>query len=369
MIELLVAAAMASQGADVPPQQDPQTTSFSAAVEAPVALAPNYLLDPSLPFVFIPGSPETGVAPAIVAVPATGKAATAPAKTVGIVRGGAATGPEDDLAMLARLEAEPQAAPEWASRPPGTAPRDAFGAGSDLRRVATQVSRADAKYKVGKRQVKLEIYRPDTDGPRPGVLLLHGASGMGNGAFYRGAAESFAEAGYIVYLPHYLGERNRNRPRGRALIAEFEEQHDVVRAALDEMAKDQRVDTSRLAAFGFSLGGFQALGLSSRDKRISAVVNMGGGMPGNVAPQTTRLAPTLVIHGQKDRTVPVTRAAQTRDLLRRLSVPHEVVLVPNQPHFFQASASRDAIDRSIGFFDRYLRPVEPVATVDLLKGR
>lgn len=366
MIELLVAVAVASQGTDLSPHQDTQTTSFSASVEA-VTLAPNYLLDPSLPFVFVPASPETGSAPAIVpSAPAT---AGIPAKTApAIVRGGAATGPEDDLAVLARLENSAQTAPEWASRAPGTAPRDAFGAGTDLRRVATQVSRSDARYRVGKRQVKLEIFRPDTEGPRPAVLLLHGASGMGNGAFYRGAAESFAEAGYVVYLPHYLGERNRNRPRGRALIAEFEEQHDVVRAAVDEMTKDQRVDQSRLAAFGFSLGGFQALGLSSRDKRIAAVVNMGGGMPGNVAPTTTRLAPTLVIHGQKDRTVPVSRAAQTRDLLRKLSVPHEVVLFANQPHFFQASASREAIDKSIGFFDRQLKPVEPVATVDLLKG-
>ncbi|MBI3504927.1 MAG: dienelactone hydrolase family protein [Proteobacteria bacterium] len=369
MIELLVAAAVASQGADGAQQQDTQTTSFAAAVEAPVALTPNYLLDPSLPFVFLPGAPEAGIPPAIVVAPAIRKGATVPGKSAAVIRGGAATGPEDDIAMLARLENEPQAAPEWASRPPGAAPRDAFGAGGDLRRIATQVSRADARYKVGKRQVKLEIYRPDTEGPRPAVLLLHGASGMGNGAFYRGAAESFAEAGYVVYLPHYLGDRNRNRPRGRALIAEFEEQHDVVRAAVDEMVKDNRVDPSRLATFGFSLGGFQALGLSSRDKRIAAVVDMGGGMPGNVAPVTTRLAPTLVIHGQKDRTVPVSRATQTRDLLRRLSVPHEMVLVPNQPHFFQAAASREAIDRSIGFFDRHLRPVEPVATVDLLKGR
>ncbi len=367
MIELLVAVAVASQGTELSPQQDTQTTSFSTVVEAAVTLAPNYLLDPSLPFVFIPASPETGSAPAIVpAAPAA--TANVTAKPSPVVRGGAATGPEDDLAVLARLENSSQTAPDWASRPPGAAPRDAFGAGSDLRRIATQVSRSDTRYRVGKRQVKLEIYRPDTEGPRPAVLLLHGASGMGNGAFYRGAAESFAEAGYVVYLPHYLGDRNRNRPRGRALIAEFETQHDVVRAAVDEMVKDQRVDQSRLAAFGFSLGGFQALGLSSRDKRIAAVVNMGGGMPGNVTPTTTRLAPTLVIHGQKDRTVPVSRATQTRDLLRRLSVPHEMALFPNQPHFFQASASREAIDKSIGFFDRQLKPVEPVATVDLLKG-
>jgi carboxymethylenebutenolidase len=361
MIELLVAMAVASQGNEISPQGDTQTTSFPPVAEA-VSLAPNYLLDPSLPFVFLPGSETAGTAPTIAVAPKAAASAKATAARP-------ATGPEDDLALLASLENYTQAAPEWAARPPGQAPRDTFGAGSDLRRVATQVSRSDTRYKAGKRLVKLEIYRPDTDGQRPAVLLLHGASGMGNGAFYRGAAESFAEAGYVVYLPHYLGERNRNRPRGRALIAEFEQQYDTIHAALDEMAKDGRVDSSRMAAFGFSLGGFQALGLSSRDKRISAVVNMGGGMPGNVEPNTTRLAPTLILHGQKDRTVPAARAARTRELLKRLDVPHEIVMFANQPHFFQAAASREAIERSIGFFDRQMKPVEPVATVDLLNGR
>ncbi|MBI1244241.1 MAG: prolyl oligopeptidase family serine peptidase [Alphaproteobacteria bacterium] len=366
MIELLVAMAVASQGAESSSQNAVQPTQSTPVAQTVLALSPNYLLDPSLPYVFVPSSKEAGAAAKIAVAPDRSQA---PKPALAAAKAQPSTGPEDDLGLLASLDSGKQAAPEWAARPPGQAPRDTFGAGSDLRRVATQVSRADTKYKVGKRLVKLEIFRPDTEGQRPGILLLHGASGMGNGAFYRGAAESFAEAGYIVYLPHYLGERNRNRPRGRALIAEFEQQYDTVHAALDEMAKDSRVDNSRMAAFGFSLGGFQALGLSSRDKRISAVVNMGGGMPGNVEPTTTRVAPTLILHGQKDRTVPVARASRTRDLFKKLDVPYEMVVFPNQPHFFQASASREAIDRSIGFFDRQLKPVEPVATADLLNGR
>jgi carboxymethylenebutenolidase len=365
MIELLVAVAVASQDPEIPVAQDTQTTSFVAPADGGVTLAPNLLLDPSLPFVIVPASAASGGAPTVVVTPAPAvKAATAPE------RPREPTGPEDDLALLAAGRDDgSDAAPEWEARPRKRSGEPSFGGGADLSRVATQVTRADTRLRVEKRQVKLEVYRPDTDGPRPAVLLLHGASGMGNGAFYRGAAESFAEAGYIVYLPHYLGERNRNRPRGRALIAEFEQQHATVRAALDAMASDPRVDPSRLAAFGFSLGGFQALGLSSRDTRIAAIVNMGGGMPGNVEPQTTRLAPTLVIHGQKDRTVPVARAHRTRDLLRKLAVPHEIEIVRDQPHFFKAAASRAAIDRSIAFFDRQMKAPEPVATVDLLKGK
>lgn len=346
MIELLVAVAVASQEPETVLRPDPQTTSFVVPAAAPVTLDENYLLDPSLPFVFVP-APPGGTPQVVVRSPATG--------------------PEDDLGLQAAREADDaQLAPAWQARPKAAT---SFGATANLRNVAVQVSRANSKLRIGQRQMNLEVYRPDTAGPRPAVLLLHGASGMGNGAFYRGAAEAFAEAGYVVYLPHYLGERNRNRPRGQALIAEFEQQHAAVRATLDAMAKDSRVDEARIAAFGFSLGGFQALGLSSRDPRIAAVVNMGGGMPGNVAGQTTRLAPTLVIHGQRDRTVPVSRAHQTRDLLKRLAVPHEIALFADQPHFFRGAASRAAIDRSIAFFDRQMRPATPVGTADLLSGR
>lgn len=345
MIELLVAVAVASQSPDLGARTDSQTTSFAVPAETSIVLDSNFLLDPSLPFVFLPAAP--GRAPTIVVGPTTG--------------------PEDDLELLAARAADSaNQAPEWQNKPKAAA---SFGAGANLRAVAVNVARANSRLKVGQRQINLEVYRPDTAGPRPAVLLLHGASGMGNGAFYRGAAEAFAEAGYVVYLPHYLGDRNRNRPRGRALIAEFEQQHDAVRATLDAMAKDSRVDDTRLATFGFSLGGFQALGLSSRDARVAAVVNMGGGMPGNVAGSTTRLAPTLVIHGQRDRTVPVSRAIQTRDLLKRLSVPHEMALFADQPHFFQGAASRAAIERSIAFFDRQMRPPVALGTADLLQGR
>jgi dienelactone hydrolase len=349
MIELLVAVAVASQSPEMGRRADSQTTSFAVSgeivAETTVVLDSNFLLDPSLPFVFLPGTPV-------------------PAPTVGAAL---PTGPEDDLELLAAREANrANQAPEWQSRSTAAA---TFGAGANLRGVAVNIGRANTKLKISQRQVVVEIYRPDTAGPRPAVLLLHGASGMGNGAFYRGAAEAFAEAGYVVYLPHYLGDGNRNRPRGRALIAEFEQQHDTVRATLDAMADDPRVDDSRLAAFGFSLGGFQALGLSSRDSRVAAVVNMGGGMPGNVAGSTTRLAPTLVIHGQNDRTVPVARAIQTRDMLKRLSVPHEMALFADQPHFFRGSASRMAIEKSIAFLDRQMRPAAAIGAADLLQGR
>lgn len=366
MIELIVALAVASQIANeaglVPKAPASVEVAARAAAPAPArdpdaalpnfTLDPAYLLDPSLPVTFVaPAAPVARPAPVVLG------------------RAMPTTGPESDEAFqkatLGNYAGEGrQEAPDWSTAPaPG-----AFGSGADLRALAVDVSRVDTRYRVGTRQVRLEIFRPAMEGPRPAVLLLHGASGMGNGAFYRGAAELFASQGYVVYLPHYLGERNRNRRGGRALIAEFEQQHDTVRGALDQMARDRTVDPQRLGVFGFSLGGFQAMGLSSRDTRVGAIVNMGGGVPGNVVPHTTRLAPTLIVHGAQDRTVPVARAHLTRDLLRRLSVPYELALFRDQGHFFRGPASRESIVRSVAFFERHLRAPEPVDTGNLLAG-
>lgn len=364
MIELIVALAVASQIANetglVPkaPTVDVAAREVAPApVRDPEAALPNltldpaYLLDPSLPVTFVvPEAPAVRPSPVVLG------------------RAIATTGPESDdafqKATLGDFAAEGRRdAPEWAARAP-----ESFGTGADLRALSATVRRSDTRYRVGTRQVRLEVFRPDMEGPRPAVLLLHGASGMGDGTFYRGAAELFASQGYVVYLPHYLGERNRNRRGGRALISEFEQQHDTVRGALDQMARDRAVDPQRLGVFGFSLGGFQAMGLTSRDARVGAVVNMGGGVPGNVVLHTSRLAPTLIVHGAQDRTVPVARAHQTRELLRRLSVPHELALFRDQGHFFRGPASRESIVRSVAFFDRHLRAPEPVDTANLLAG-
>lgn len=365
MIELIVALAVASQIANETGLVPKAPATEIAAREVPAApdrdpeaavpnftLDPAYLLDPSLPVTFVVPAPATSRPTPVV-----------------LGRAMPITGPESDDAFKKATSGDFAAegrreAPEWSSGPaPG-----AFGAGADLRALSVNVRRADTRYRVGTRQVRLEVFRPDIEGPRPAVLLLHGASGMGDGTFYRGAAELFASQGYVVYLPHYLGERNRNRRGGRALIAEFEQQHDTVRAALDQMTRDRAIDPRRLGVFGFSLGGFQAMGLTSRDTRVGAVVNMGGGVPGNVVPHTARMAPTLIVHGAQDRTVPVARAHQTRDLLRRLSVPHELALFRDQGHFFRGTASRESIVRSVTFFDRHLRAPEPVDTGNLLAG-
>lgn len=269
---------------------------------------------------------------------------------------------DPDLMAAANLVSEPT---------PEAQPPAAFG---------LQFVRSDIRYASQGHQVRMEVLRPDSDERRPAILILHGASGIGDGSFYRSAAEVFAERGYVTFLPHYLAPGRTNDPapkksaKGAAKSSAkaapkapvkdptpngsvrdgFTVQERILSDALDQIAQNPYVDASRIGVFGMSLGGFHALNLSSRDPRIAAVVNMGGALRGNTMPVSNRVAPTLALHGAKDTVVPVSRARSLGRYLKEHGIPHDVVIYNDQGHFFRGKARDDAFQRSAAFFSGYL---------------
>ncbi len=241
-----------------------------------------------------------------------------------------------------------------------------------------QFVRAEQRFASQGNNVRMEILRPDSDDKRPAILILHGASGIGDGAFYRSAAEIFAERGYVTFTPHYLaatpqpaapapksaakstGKKSAASKKAAAkdptpdgsVRAGFAVQQRILLDALDAIAANPYVDARRIGVFGMSLGGFHALNLSARDPRVAAVVNMAGALRGNNMPD--HLAPTLALHGAKDAVVPVGRARTLARQLKEHGIAHDVVIYPDQGHFFRGKARTDAFQRSAGFFGQYL---------------
>jgi dienelactone hydrolase len=269
-----------------------------------------------------------------------------------------------------------------------TAPPAAVPAAPARPVLGPHLVRSNEYYEADGRKILVEVLRPDDDARRPAVLILHGASGIGDGTFYRNAAEIFAERGYVTYLPHYLADRHAAKqaapkPAAKAaktkggkaaktvtasaepgsIRADFTGQEHVLRAALDYMAKSSYVDSSRLGVFGMSLGGFHALALSSKDYRIQAVVDMSGALRGNTMPDSNHLPPILALHGARDSIIPVARARSLAGELAKRGIPHELKVYPDQGHFFRGKAQEDALQRSAGFFNTYLTPSESTRAV------
>jgi dipeptidyl aminopeptidase/acylaminoacyl peptidase len=66
--------------------------------------------------------------------------------------------------------------------------------------------------------------------------------------------------------------------------------------------------------------------------------------------------PTLIIHGERDRAVPVTQGYEFHYGLRSVGVETEMVVYPNEGHGISSPANQVDINRRVlEWFNRYLR--------------
>ena len=229
-------------------------------------------------------------------------------------------------------------------------------------------------------QTLLIAYPKNRSVKRPAVIHLHG------GGFRQGAAEGktavlFAKAGFIGISINY-------RLSGEALFpAAVHDAKTAVRWARAQAAR-YGIDPDRIGAFGGSAGGHLALmlGLSGGDaylegdgpyqefsSRVRAVVEnyaptdflKMNDVPGDIdhnAPQSPESAfiggaiqenpeqvrranpltyldptdpPTLVLHGENDRSVPIQQSELLVAALAKAGIPHQFVRVKNAGHGFR----------------------------------
>jgi len=157
------------------------------------------------------------------------------------------------------------------------------------------------------------------DGPARGIALIAHPHPLYGGTLdnkvVQTLARAFVELGYESWRPNFRG------------VGETEGTHDEGRGELEDMAAIvAHLKPERLALAGFSFGaGVQAL-LSQRVTAEKLVLI-------GVAVTRFQLPPvapgTLVIHGEKDDTVPLSAVL---DWARPQDLP--VVLIPGADHFF-----------------------------------
>jgi carboxymethylenebutenolidase len=206
-------------------------------------------------------------------------------------------------------------------------------------------------YESGGRTIAVERYDAAAGGRRPAVMLLHGSDGPG--PRYRMAAQLLAAAGYHVFLVHYLDRTGESRAQLGLIARHFPAWTAAAREGVDFVARQPGVDPDRIGVLGVSLGGGLALVTAQAEPRLRAVVTYFGFLPASLDP-AGRFPPTLVLHGARDRVVPVLAATQLRDLLEARRIPHEVKIYPDQGHGFTGAAALDAAQRIAGFFNRHL---------------
>jgi acetyl esterase/lipase len=239
---------------------------------------------------------------------------------------------------------------------------------------------ADVTYSVlpGFRPLVLDLYQPDSPGPHPLVLFVHGGGWIGGNTRHSGALADFpqvlaqlAAEGFVVASVEY-------RLSGEAPFpAAFQD----VRAALRHLkdkAGQYRIDPTKVAVWGGSAGGQLAAlaAVSCGDQSLDAqptargsecvqgaaiwygvfdfapVVDRGEaaanrylGCSGSCAEGSVRRAspvayvtaddpPFLLIHGEGDRTVDVSQSRDFEAALRKARVSVESLYIPDVDHSF-----------------------------------
>ncbi len=216
-------------------------------------------------------------------------------------------------------------------------------------------ARADdgpAGFDRGGVRIAVEWFAAAGGGPAPAVLLLHGADGLTYAERYRLAAGLVAGSGYHVALPHYLDRTGERRVSYATLRERYPLWAGTVRDALGWLGRQPGVDPGRLGLVGISLGAALSLTVAAGDPRVKAVVDTSGPLPEGLE---GRLPPTLILHGDADRIVPVSNARAIARLLADAGTPHEIQVYPGQGHVLTGPAQFDAATRIAAFLGRHLR--------------
>ncbi len=187
--------------------------------------------------------------------------------------------------------------------------------------------------------IKAYLYRPAGSGPYPSLIYNRGSKSAPREVApplrFEWLGYRVARRGYVVLVAErrgYGGSEGQSVEIGEPLSARRwsvrAEVRDVL-SAMDFLAAQPGVDRKRIALIGKSLGGAVSLLAAAERPEVRAVVSMAGGLgasegPGMLYVQEELLgaarrirAPTLLMHAENDRIVPVQYSRQISDELER----------------------------------------------------
>ncbi len=194
------------------------------------------------------------------------------------------------------------------------------------------------EYEVdGQRFVGLLAYDETRQDKRPGILVCHEGTGLGDHTRERTLA--LAEQGYVAFALDLFGAPFESRAQGIAVITGLVKNPPVLRArahaALELLGALEQVEPTRLAVIGFCLGGTVALELARGGAELCCAVSFHGGLlsPAPAQPGAVKCK-VLVCTGAEDPHVPREQRAAFEDEMRHAQVDWQLILYSHAQHAF-----------------------------------
>ena len=202
------------------------------------------------------------------------------------------------------------------------------------------------------------------------------------------------DAGYTVFCVHHGSSP-------RYLLPDMVPDTKLALRVIEDRAAEFKVDPKRLGVFGFSAGGQLALCLGMTDDAekplegeersgITAIAVSfpvsdlrGIGNPENplrkgipalriTEPQAEasspillvrpHVPPTLVIHGDRDRFIPLVCSERLCESLTKAGVDNELIVIPGGDHGFDSLGNHEMFAAIVRWFDKYLAAPAPAPT-------
>lgn len=181
---------------------------------------------------------------------------------------------------------------------------------------------------------------------RPGVLVVHEWWGLNDYAKKR--AEQLAKLGYVAFAVDMYGggavatDREKAAEWANSVRGNRPLMRERIRAGLQVLAADKRVDPDRIGAIGFCFGGTTVLELAYSGANIAGVVSFHGGLvpPGPEDMKAIKAA-FLVLHGADDPFMTRDQIADFQDGLNKAGVDWQMVYFGGAVHAFSNPAAGD----------------------------
>ena len=217
------------------------------------------------------------------------------------------------------------------------------------------------------------LFAPDGPGPYPAVLVLHTSGGLQDADI--DYAQRLTRQGYVTLVPAFLEAYGISaRSRFSTFTSDAEPIYADFVAALDLLARHDKVKGSKLGAVGFSNGGYFAAWLAATGK-VQAAIGYYGAYSGAGTDRSLgrfrqvfgkASSPVLLLHGAADGTVPVQVAQNLAQIIASAQAPVQLQIYQAVDHRFDRepapaaeAAAADAWQRSLAFLQQHLKPPEP----------
>ncbi|MGO8746662.1 MAG: dienelactone hydrolase family protein [Thermoguttaceae bacterium] len=193
-----------------------------------------------------------------------------------------------------------------------------------------------------------------TQGQRPGVLVVHEWTGLGEYAQAR--ARQLAEMGCVALAIDMYGKGIRPKTPGEAAAQAgiYKKDRPLMRAralaGLEVLRTNPMCDPKRVAAIGYCFGGTCVLELARGGVELAGVVSFHGGLDSPTPADAKHIkCKVLVLHGGDDPHVPRKDVEAFEDEMRAGGVDWQLVVYGGAVHAFTNPGAGNDKSRGVAY--------------------